>query len=264
MTSWRPAGPRHADRVSPRHIGTYVEAPRWAGLPLPRSRVLLPHLPGSSSAPVSPPFAVRSGGRANPVGLLPSGQHPDPPRHPVGEGHRDHLLRLAFQHPFQCASHALFSIPPGGEDDLRHSYGTVSGRTEIPKPRLLLNRGGAWFRSGAVEIHLGVERECRPAGTAHPAIQMEDVDAAATRLVSFGPTSSGRERSRTSVAPRSRSRRQSPGIRAAGATGRRRLPALTGARSGSRGHRWATAARPARRLISSVKQTAGRDPAPCD
>ena len=150
--------------------------------------------------------------------------------------------------------------PPGGEADLLHSYGTVSGRTEIPKPRLLLNRGGAWFRSGAVEIHLGVERECRPAGTAHPAVQMEDVNAAATRLVSFGPTSSGRERSRTSVAPRSRSRGQSPGIRAAGATGRRRLPALTGTRSGPRGHRRATAARPARRLISSMKQTAGRDP----
>lgn len=45
---------------------------------------------------------------------------------------------------------------------------------------------GAWFRSGAVEIHLGVEREFRPAGTAHPAIQVEDVDAAATRLASFG------------------------------------------------------------------------------
>ena len=58
--------------------------------------------------------------------------------------------------------------------------------SEIAKPPLLLKWGGAWFRSGAVEIHLGVERECRPAGTAHPAIQVEDADAAATRLVSFG------------------------------------------------------------------------------
>ena len=187
MTSWRPAGPQHADRVSPRHIGGVCGSPptgRFALAPFLRPAATSPgQLPCSRSSSICRPLR-RQGEPC--VGLLPSGQHPDPPRHPVGEGHRDHLLRLAYQHPLQCASHVLFSIPPGGEDDLRHSYGTVPGRTEIPKPPLLSKWGGAWFRSGAVEIHLGVERECRPAGTAHPAIQVEDVDAAATRLASFG------------------------------------------------------------------------------
>ena len=47
------------------------------------------------------PFAARSGGSANPVGLLSRCQRPDPPRRPVRERHRDQHLRLACQHPGQ-------------------------------------------------------------------------------------------------------------------------------------------------------------------
>ena len=195
------------------------------------------------------------------VGLLPSGQHPDPPRHPVGEGHRGHLLRLAFRHPFRCASHVLFSIPPGGEDDLRHSYGTVPGRTGIPKPPLLSMWGGAPGCARAPSRSTWVWNGNSDLPEPHTPRSRWRMSMPRQRgLLPSGPTSSGTERSRTSVAPRSRSRGQSPGIRAAGATGRRRLPALTGTRSGSRGHRRATAGRAGQRLISPMKQTAGRDP----
>ena len=60
-----------------------------------------PHLPDSFFAFRFSPFAARSGGSANPVGLLFRGQRPDHPRRPVGERHRDQHLRLTCQHPGQ-------------------------------------------------------------------------------------------------------------------------------------------------------------------
>ena len=69
--------------------------------PLPRS--LRPAAHTSRQLPCFrfSPFAARSGGSANPVGLLSRGQRPDPPRRPVRERHRDQHLRLACQHPGQ-------------------------------------------------------------------------------------------------------------------------------------------------------------------
>jgi len=54
--------------------------------------------------------------------------------------------------------------------------------TEIPKPAELANRGGCWFRSGAVEIHLGVEQEFRPALKAHPALVCQNYEALIAKL----------------------------------------------------------------------------------
>ncbi len=46
------------------------------------------------------------------------------------------------------------------------------GIPEVPKPEPLRARGGAWFESGALRLHLGVEPGFRPARKAHPAIRM--------------------------------------------------------------------------------------------
>ncbi len=54
--------------------------------------------------------------------------------------------------------------------------------TKISKPPALAVRGGAWFRAGNCEIHLGVEPEFRPTKTAHPALLVSDIDLAALRL----------------------------------------------------------------------------------
>lgn len=82
--------------------------------------------------------------------------------------------------------HVQVAIPPGGEDDARRFYGRLLGMTELTKPAELAARGGCWFRSGALELHLGVERDFRPAAKAHPGILVRDLDALARRLTDAG------------------------------------------------------------------------------
>jgi hypothetical protein len=58
--------------------------------------------------------------------------------------------------------------------------------TEIPKPVELVGRGGCWFRSGMVEIHLGVQADFRAATKAHPALRCTNFDALTARLRQAG------------------------------------------------------------------------------
>lgn len=51
------------------------------------------------------------------------------------------------------------------------------GLTEQPKPAPLAQRGGCWFESHGVKIHLGVEKEFRPAAKAHPGLLVNDLAA---------------------------------------------------------------------------------------
>jgi hypothetical protein len=46
----------------------------------------------------------------------------------------------------------------------------------LPKPEPLASRGGRWYSSGTVQIHLGVEAGFRPAHKAHPALRITDFD----------------------------------------------------------------------------------------
>lgn len=66
--------------------------------------------------------------------------------------------------------HVQLAIPVGQEDVARRFYVGVLGMVEIPKPPLMAVRGGAWFRAGPVEIHVGGEPEFVPARKAHPAL----------------------------------------------------------------------------------------------
>jgi len=52
----------------------------------------------------------------------------------------------------------------------RAAYVGVLGLSEVPKPAALAARGGAWFESGAVKIHVGSEEAFVPARKAHPAL----------------------------------------------------------------------------------------------
>ncbi len=58
-------------------------------------------------------------------------------------------------------------MPAGQEGAARAFYGDVLGLTEVPKPPDLAKRGGAWFERGDVRVHLGVEKNFRPARKAH-------------------------------------------------------------------------------------------------
>jgi catechol 2,3-dioxygenase-like lactoylglutathione lyase family enzyme len=82
--------------------------------------------------------------------------------------------------------HVQVSGPVGCEDQLRAFYVGVLGMTELPKPEALRARGGAWFRAGAAELHVGIEAEFAPARKAHPGLAVADVEALAATVAQAG------------------------------------------------------------------------------
>jgi catechol 2,3-dioxygenase-like lactoylglutathione lyase family enzyme len=82
--------------------------------------------------------------------------------------------------------HVQLAMPAGGEDAARRFYGEVLGLAEVPEPAVLAGRGGAWFQSGDVRLHLGVEADFRPARKAHPALRVEGLTALIVRCVGAG------------------------------------------------------------------------------
>lgn len=87
---------------------------------------------------------------------------------------------------FSRIDHVQLAMPRGEEDKARSFYTEVLGMQEIPKPAELAKRGGCWFESGAVQLHLGVEADFRPARKAHPAIRCRDYDVLIEHLRSSG------------------------------------------------------------------------------
>jgi catechol 2,3-dioxygenase-like lactoylglutathione lyase family enzyme len=82
--------------------------------------------------------------------------------------------------------HVQLAMPPGREADAEAFYAGVLGLTPTPKPEPLARRGGCWFRSTGVEVHLGVEAEFRPARKAHPAFRVSGLPALRQRLEAAG------------------------------------------------------------------------------
>ncbi|RZS43257.1 hypothetical protein EV193_102236 [Herbihabitans rhizosphaerae] len=86
--------------------------------------------------------------------------------------------------------HVQVSAPAGAEAELRAFYAGVLGWPELTKPPVLAARGGCWFRVPGRggpdgELHVGVEKDFRPALKAHPAFVV-DVDATAAALTAAG------------------------------------------------------------------------------
>ena len=73
--------------------------------------------------------------------------------------------------------HVQLAMPAGAEDKARNFYSGILGLTEIPKPAELANRGGVWFQSDIVILHLGVEADFRPNRKAHPALLVDDLNS---------------------------------------------------------------------------------------
>jgi catechol 2,3-dioxygenase-like lactoylglutathione lyase family enzyme len=82
--------------------------------------------------------------------------------------------------------HIQIAIPPEGEEKARGFYIHVLGFVEIPKPAELAKRGGAWFQTGNVQLHLGVEADFRAARKAHPAFLVDDLDSFIGKAQSAG------------------------------------------------------------------------------
>jgi catechol 2,3-dioxygenase-like lactoylglutathione lyase family enzyme len=88
--------------------------------------------------------------------------------------------------PFLAIDHVQLAAPAGGEDLARRFYGGLLGMREIPKPPLLAKRGGVWFASGEVQIHIGIEQDFHAARKAHPALRCADYDGMLARLRAAG------------------------------------------------------------------------------
>lgn len=82
--------------------------------------------------------------------------------------------------------HVQLAAPAGSEDALRTYYVGALGMTELPKPPVLAARGGCWFQAGPVQLHLGIEKDFRPARKAHPGLRVTGIEAYATRLAEHG------------------------------------------------------------------------------
>jgi catechol 2,3-dioxygenase-like lactoylglutathione lyase family enzyme len=88
--------------------------------------------------------------------------------------------------PFRSFDHVQLAMPNGEEARARAFFAGVLDMTELPKPEELRARGGAWFASGDVQIHLGVDPEFVPARKAHPALRCADLAALRVRLAAAG------------------------------------------------------------------------------
>ncbi len=73
--------------------------------------------------------------------------------------------------------HVQLAIPPGGEAAADEFYVGFLGLAVLDKPPALAARGGRWYATGTLQIHLGVDRDFRPARKAHPAFRVRDFDA---------------------------------------------------------------------------------------
>lgn len=82
--------------------------------------------------------------------------------------------------------HVQLAMPAGREADAEAFYCGVLGMTVLAKPEPLASRGGRWFASGPVQVHLGVDPDFRPARKAHPAVVVEDLDALILTLEAAG------------------------------------------------------------------------------
>jgi catechol 2,3-dioxygenase-like lactoylglutathione lyase family enzyme len=90
--------------------------------------------------------------------------------------------------PFARIDHVQLAMPSGNEDAARAFYVGILGFEETPKPPELAKRGGAWFRSGSVAVHVGVDPAFQPSTKAHPAFRCTDYAALVKRLQAAGIT----------------------------------------------------------------------------
>jgi catechol 2,3-dioxygenase-like lactoylglutathione lyase family enzyme len=82
--------------------------------------------------------------------------------------------------------HVQLAAPPGCEPEARRFFGGLLGLEELEKPEPLRGRGGAWFRVGEQQLHVGVEAGFAPARKAHPAFAVRDYGALRSRLRGAG------------------------------------------------------------------------------
>ncbi len=87
---------------------------------------------------------------------------------------------------FAGIHHVLLAMPPGGEAEARAFFGGIWGLPEVEKPAELAGRGGVWFETAALRLHLGGDADFVPARRAHPAFEVMSLDAFTARMEAAG------------------------------------------------------------------------------
>jgi catechol 2,3-dioxygenase-like lactoylglutathione lyase family enzyme len=84
--------------------------------------------------------------------------------------------------------HVQLAMPAGreAEAEAEEFYRDLLGFGVVAKPEPLASRGGRWFTSGTVRVHLGVEEDFRPARKAHPAFRVDGFDDLVAKLRDAG------------------------------------------------------------------------------
>lgn len=75
--------------------------------------------------------------------------------------------------PVVRIDHVQLAMPRGREVEAVAFYEGILGIGHVAKPAHLARRGGCWFESGTLKVHLGVEEDFRPAKKAHPALEVQ-------------------------------------------------------------------------------------------
>jgi catechol 2,3-dioxygenase-like lactoylglutathione lyase family enzyme len=84
--------------------------------------------------------------------------------------------------------HIQLAMPAGQEDAARSFYSGLLGIPEAPKPPDLATRGGVWFESNRVKVHLGIDPDFKPARKAHPGLLVHDLGVLVRKLSENGVT----------------------------------------------------------------------------
>lgn len=78
--------------------------------------------------------------------------------------------------PIRALDHVQLAMPEGEEEKARAFYERLLGMREVQKPENLRARGGCWFESGHLKLHLGVDPDFRAARKAHPAFIVDGLE----------------------------------------------------------------------------------------
>ena len=84
--------------------------------------------------------------------------------------------------------HVQLAMPAGKEAEARAFFCDLLEMEEVEKPAGLQGRGGCWFRSPGVAVHVGVADPFIPAKKAHPAFLVGDLNGLANLLSEAGIT----------------------------------------------------------------------------
>lgn len=84
--------------------------------------------------------------------------------------------------------HVQVAVPRALEAECLAFYRDVLGLEEIVKPEELRARGGAWFQTGNLQMHIGVDPEPSPRSKRHVCFLVADLGAARALVVAKGIT----------------------------------------------------------------------------